>query len=695
MAVIIKDNIFVLETENTHYALASGPNGIEHLHWGKKCRVDDYEYHEVYEVNSNHAAMDFCKTEYIPFGSTMYREVALKCTFADGCRETVLDFIGAEKDGNTLRVKLEDRAYGLRVNLVYKTFDGTDIIERYTEFENVSDKDIELEKAASAELNFPSLKPYCFTNTNGSWGGEFLRSSHELKSGSLVYESRKGTTGHHHLPAIIASRNATEEFGEVYFAVLSSLGNFKVSVTRDFTGKTRGIIGVNEFDFSKTLKAGEKSRTPSAYCGFSNGFGEMSNMLSRFAIDKLLPKEFAQKELPVLYNSWEATMFDVNEEGQLALAKKAAKIGCELFVMDDGWFGERNNDKAGLGDWFVNHTKFPNGLKPLIDGVNELGMDFGLWVEPEMVNPDSNLYRAHPEWTYHYPTREPSLLRNQLVLNMTKPEVFDYLLTRLDEILTEYNIKYIKWDMNRPFSEIGAENLENPKEIWQRHTQAVYDIVDILRERHPDVQFEACSSGGGRADLGALSHFDMAWTSDNTDPIDRLEIQHGYSLVYPIKCMRAWVTDANRDNRPITTDFRFVVSMQGSLSIGSNLLLLNDEELEKYAKYIELYKQVRHTVQFGKLYRLRNFKDDKIYFNGYVNEDKSQAVYFSCTNAGSTFGRRFVNVRFLGLDENSTYHLKSLWREMTKSGAYFANVGIEIDYSKPLECEIFLMEKVD
>ena len=253
MAVIIKDNIFVLETENTHYALASGPNGIEHLHWGKKCRVDDYEYHEVYEVNSNHAAMDFCKTEYIPFGSTMYREVALKCTFADGCRETVLDFIGAEKDGNTLRVKLEDRAYGLRVNLVYKTFDGTDIIERYTEFENVSDKDIELEKAASAELNFPSLKPYCFTNTNGSWGGEFLRSSHELKSGSLVYESRKGTTGHHHLPAIIASRNATEEFGEVYFAVLSSLGNFKVSVTRDFTGKTRGIIGVNEFDFSKTL----------------------------------------------------------------------------------------------------------------------------------------------------------------------------------------------------------------------------------------------------------------------------------------------------------------------------------------------------------------------------------------------------------------------------------------------------------
>ena len=249
--------------------------------------------------------------------------------------------------------------------------------------------------------------------------------------------------------------------------------------------------------------------------------------------------------------------------------------------------------------------------------------------------------------------------------------------------------------MNRPFSEIGAENLENPKEIWQRHTQAVYDIVDILRERHPDVQFEACSSGGGRADLGALSHFDMAWTSDNTDPIDRLEIQHGYSLVYPIKCMRAWVTDANRDNRPITTDFRFVVSMQGSLSIGSNLLLLNDEELEKYAKYIELYKQVRHTVQFGKLYRLRNFKDDKIYFNGYVNEDKSQAVYFSCTNAGSTFGRRFVNVRFLGLDENSTYHLKSLWREMTKSGAYFANVGIEIDYSKPLECEIFLMEKVD
>ncbi len=192
--------------------------------------------------------------------------------------------------------------------------------------------------------------------------------------------------------------------------MLASQGNFKVSVTRDFTDKTRGIIGVNEFDFSKTLKAGEKYRTPSVYCGFSNGFGEMSNMLSHFAVNELLPKEFAQKELPVLYNSWEATMFDVNEEGQLALAKKAAKIGCELFVMDDGWFGERNSDRAGLGDWFVNPAKFPNGLNPLIDGVNELGMDFGLWVEPEMVNPDSDLYRATPEWAYHYDTREPSLL---------------------------------------------------------------------------------------------------------------------------------------------------------------------------------------------------------------------------------------------------------------------------------------------
>lgn len=693
MNIICKKKIFILETDNTQYAIGISGNGVMHLHWGKKCCIDDFEDFATQEENSNHSELDFCKTEYIPFGGTMYRECALKCNFADGCRDTTLEYEDYEIKTNTLKIKLRDKHYDLKVNLVYKVFDGTDIIERYTEIINCGSDEIVLEKAASAEINLPSLRPYTIINTNGSWGGEFRETKQLLESGTIFYDSRKGTTAHHHLPALIAAQDANEESGEVFFAVLAYDGNFKVSAARDFTGTTRAVIGLNDFDFSQTLKENESFKTPSVYCGCANGLAEMSNMMNDFAVAHVLPKRFAYENLPVLYNSWEATGFNVNEAGQLKLAEIAAEIGCELFVMDDGWFGSRLSDMSGLGDWTVNKVKFPNGLKSLIDGVNKLGMDFGLWFEPEMVNPISNSYKKHPEWTYHYKTRKPNTLRNQLVLNMTKPEVQKYVLACLDDMLTEYNIKYIKWDMNRPFSEIGAENLENQKELWQRHTQAVFDIVDTLKEKHPDVQFEACASGGGRTDLGSLSHFDMVWPSDNTDPVDRLDIQKGYSLIYPIKCMRAWVTDTNDKNRPVSLDYRFNVSMQGSLSIGANLLKYNKKELETCKKYIKLYKEIRHTVQFGKFYRIMNYKEDKIYLNGYVSRDKAQAVYFACTNANSFFGDRYVTLRFKGLDENAVYSVKSEHRKFKKSGAYLMHAGINVRYYKPLESEIFVLEK--
>ena len=271
---------------------------------------------------------------------------------------------------------------------------------------------------------------------------------------------------------------------------------------------------------------------------------------------------------------------------QSALAKTAASIGVELFVMDDGWFGKRNNDLAGLGDWYVNKEKFPNGLDELIENVNAQGMDFGLWVEPEMVNPDSDLYRAHPDWVYHFEHRHADELRNQLVLNMTRDDVREYIFGRLDELLEKHNIKYIKWDMNRPFSQVGAENLENPQMYSYLHIMAVYGIVDELKKRHPQVQFESCASGGGRCDLGALSHFDQIWTSDNTDAVDRMTIQRGYSMLRPTKAMRAWVTDTTGLNKPCSLDFRFNVAMQGALGIGGNLTKYSGEELEICRKNI-------------------------------------------------------------------------------------------------------------
>ena len=689
-----KGNIFSIVSGDMQYALCAGPGGAAHLHWGAVCPAEDFEEPPLREENSNHAPLDFIKTEYIPYGGTMYREYALKCSFSNGCRETALKYSGAEINGGTLEITLEDESCGLEVRLIYICRESCSIIERRAVIKNLSGGDILIEKAASAELHLPGEEEYEITNANGSWGAEFRQSRQTLKSGELVFGGRKGTTAHHHMPALIASRGAGEESGEVFFAVLGWGGSWKLSVSRDFAGRTSAVLGINDRDFSYTLKSGEEFETPPVYLGRACGFGDMSRRLNELALRHILPRRFAYEALPVLYNSWEATDFGVNEAQQLKLAKRAAEIGCELFVMDDGWFSTRNSDKSGLGDWDVSKIKFPRGLKPLIDGVKALGMEFGIWVEPEMVNPKSRLYKEHPDWAYHYDCRTPSLLRRQLVLNLTKPEVQKYIFDFMDKLLCENDIRYIKWDMNRPFSEAGAENLKNPRELWYRHTKAVFKIVDELRKKHPDVQFEACASGGGRTDLGSLSHFDMVWPSDNTDPLDRLEIQRGYSLLYPQKCMRAWVTDTNSEARPVSAAYRFAVSMQGALAVGSDLSKLSRGELAQYKKHIALYKKIRRIVQFGRRYRILAPPSGKIYLNGFVSPDGDEAVYFACTAANSFFEDRFVTLRFDGLDENAVYEVKSEHRHFKKSGAYLMNRGIDVVYYKPLESEIFIFKRI-
>jgi alpha-galactosidase len=528
-------------------------------------------------------------------------------------------------------------------------------------------------------------------NTNGAWGAEFLQTDCTLEGGSFVNESRRGTTGHNQSPYFIAHQGADEKSGDVFFATLAYSGSFKVRADRDLFGITRVILGLNDFDFKYELKGGEAFDTPKVFCAYTQGFGEMSRQMHDFAIKNVLPKTFAHKPLPILYNSWEATEFDISCEQQTQLAKIASQIGVELFVMDDGWFGKRNNDRAGLGDWFVNKEKFPNGLDELIDNINALGMDFGLWVEPEMVNPDSDLFRAHPDWAYHYDTRTACELRHQLVLNMTREDVQEYIFNCLNDLLTNHNIKYIKWDMNRPFSETGAENLDCPQMLWYLHTKAVYDIVDKLKANHPDVAIESCSSGGGRSDYGALMHYDQVWTSDNTDAIDRMVIQKGYSLLRPIKTMRAWVTDIAGINKPTSLDFRFNIAMQGALGIGGRLTKYSDEDLEICKKNIALYKKIRPIVQFGKLYRIMDIDNDEILVNQYVNDDKSKSVVFIASN-GTRFFKKGVPLRLDGLDESERYRIAFDNRTYEKTGAYLMNVGIDlkvrgVDYNRILTIE--------
>lgn len=676
--IICKNNIFVLETKNTHYVLGVDKYGYNHhIHWGKKCCVDDYYIEEIGDENSNHSMLDNFKQEYTPFGKTLYRDCAVKAQFADDCREINLKYDGYEADGNTLKLNFSDAYYPLAIALNYEIYDDCDIITRWTTVKNNGNEPIYFEKLFSAELTLPSKKPYTFKNTNGAWGAEFLETNTTLEGGSVVYESRRGTTGHNQSPYFIAYQNADEKGGNVYFASLAYSGSFKVEADRDLFGTTRVILGMNDFDFSFLLKAGEFFDTPKVFCGHTQGFGDMSRQMHKFAVNNVLPKTFNDKPLPVLYNSWEATEFDVNVKHQTQLARLAAEMGVELFVMDDGWFGKRNNDRAGLGDWFVNKEKFPNGLDELINNVNGFGMDFGIWVEPEMVNKDSDLFRAHPDWAYHYDTRYACEMRNQLVLNMTRTDVQEYIFNCLNDLLSNHNIKYVKWDMNRPFSETGAENLECPQMLWYLHTKAVYDIVDKLKALHPDVAIESCSSGGGRSDYGALMHYDQVWTSDNTDAIDRMVIQKGYSLLRPIKTMRAWVTDINWYNKPCTLDFRFNIAMQGALGVGGNLTKYSKEDLEICKKNITIYKEIRELVQFGNLYRNMDIDEDEILFNQYVNDEKTKSVAFIAAN-GTRFFKKGVPMLFDGLDENKRYTLTVDGDTYEKSGAYLMNVGIEL-----------------
>ena len=370
---------------------------------------------------------------------------------------------------------------------------------------------------------------------------------------------------------------ADEEHGEVWFGALAWSGSWRITVEHTQLDAVRVTGGFNPFDFGYKLKPGEHLETPIFYGGYSDhGLGGASRLMHHFEIAHILPQAPDPKPRPVIYNSWEATEFRVDEAGQIAIAEKAASIGVDRFVMDDGWFGQRKDDHAGLGDWYVNPEKFPHGLKPLIDKVHSLGMDFGLWVEPEMVNPDSDLYRKHPDWVLNFPGRPRSESRNQLVLNLARPDVRDYVEGFLDKLLTENDIAFLKWDYNRNWSEPGWDQVpvDEQKRVYIEFIRNLYAILADLRKKHPKVEIESCSGGGGRVDLGILRYTDEVWPSDNTDPFDRLSMQDGFTYAYTPQIMMAWVTDSPHwlnNKRTTSLAYRMLSSMQGSLGIGANL----------------------------------------------------------------------------------------------------------------------------
>jgi alpha-galactosidase len=392
----------------------------------------------------------------------------------------------------------------------------------------------------------------------------------------------------------------------------------------------------------------------------------------------------------VLYNSWEATTFDVDEPGQSHLAELAAEMGVELFVVDDGWFHGRNTDNAGLGDWWPDEKKFPHGLTPLVDRVNSLGMDFGLWVEPEMVNPDSELYRAHPDWVIHFPRRARTEARNQLVLNVGRSDVQDYLIKVLDRLLSDHTIAFVKWDMNRNVSEPGWPAAEGEaRELWVRYVHGLYRVLATLRERHPQVIFQSCSGGGGRADVGMLRFADQIWVSDNTEASARLAIQEGFSQVYPANTMEAWVTDMNPNH--LSLAFRFHVSMCGVLGVGGHLAHWTAGERAEARQWIALYKEVRDIVQYGDQYRLRSPQAHPYSAVLYVSKDRAEAVLFAFRTHLPP-PADLPPLRLRGLDPESLYVIDGFQEARTGMGWRHAGLQLEL---RDFESTVRRIRRVD
>jgi alpha-galactosidase len=676
MPIFAKEQYWVLETTNTAYAFGfNQKNILVHCYWGRKLpQAEDYPApKESGGWSAFSGAGDVLPEEYPTYAGTKYIEPALKANFTDGVRDVVLELVGSTLLENELQIELRDVHYPFSVILHYKIHAIHDLIERFVTVQNLGTDPIQLERIFSAQWHTPPQRRYRLSHLAGAWFKETQLHREALDLGTKVLESRRIASSHQNNPFFALDwleQPATEHTGEVWFAALAWSGNWKLTAESTIYGTTRVNLGLNDWDFALRLESGQSYTTPSSIGGYSSGgFGQMSRNLHDYTRQTVLPHKHTLRK--VLYNSWEATTFAVDEASQVELAQIAAEMGVELFVLDDGWFHKRNLDNAALGDWWADEQKFPNGLNPLIEQVNAMGMEFGLWLEPEMVSPDSDLYRTHPDWTIHFPTRERTQARNQLMLNLARVEVQDYLIDLIDKLLSNHNIKFIKWDMNRNVSEPGWQNVPEPREIWVRYVEGVYRVWGALRQRHPEVIWQSCSGGGGRADLGILRLADQVWISDMTEPTMRLRIQDGYSQAYPANTMEAWVTDMGAKHLPL--EFRFHVSMAGLLGIGANLHHWSEADRQTAKRLIAEYKSVRQIIQNGDLYRLGSPFESPFSSLMYVAKDKSQAVLFAWrTHAPDPV--LLPSIHLHGLDPERLYTINGT----TRSGLAWQSLGLEV-----------------
>lgn len=657
--------VWLLTTPHTSYALRVDGTGAPcHLAWGPRLTPSEADalVTPAAKPASSFEGRPPVGEELPVDGGTRYGPPSLQVRYPDGSRAFEWQPTGhrvLEPAPGTAELVLEfrDRVHPLHVALHYTVREDTDVIERRTVLRNAGDQHLTLLRADSAAWSLPQLSGYRVSHVTGQWSAEGQVHRDPLPHGETVLTSRRGVTSHHAGPwLMLDSGEASEQHGRVWSAALAWSGSWRITVQRTPDGRAGFTGGVGHEGTWVPLAPGEEFTTP-VFAGLytDGGFGAASRAWHAYTRRHVLAH--ADETAPVLYNSWEATGFDVDEAGQSALAERAAALGVELYVVDDGWFGARRDDRAGLGDWTPSAERFPDGLGPLAETVHRLGMRFGLWVEPEMVNPNSDLYRARPDWVLHLPGRERGELRNQLVLNFARDDVADWAYDWLTRLVAEQGIDFLKWDMNRAFSDAGWPGRQDGNDrLWTGYVANLYRVLDRLRADHPGLRIEACGGGGGRVDLGILRRTDQAWVSDNTDAVDRLVIQHGFGQIHPARAMSAWVTDVPNQltARTVPLRFRFHAAMSGLLGIGGDLTRWSEEELAEGAELVAEYKRVRHLVQHGALHRLSGPLGEGPTVVQYAAEDGSETLVLAWQR-GPRHGVPRSPVRLRGLTPQARY----------------------------------------
>lgn len=701
--------IFNLQTINTSYIFKVLDSGhVSHIHWGRKINSNNLDYVIRYRDcgsflantdNTNDFILESIPQEYPTYGNTDLRLPAIQVQLEDG--STITDFRydtyriydGKDKlEGlpstyaeqgdlvQTLEVILNDEFANLKLILSYSVFEKYDVVTRSCKLINESNEEIKILRVLSANVDFNS-DDFDLIQLSGSWARErhIVRSG--LRSGNQGIESRRGASSHAQNPFMaLTSKKADEDNGEVYGFNLIYSGNFLANVEVDMHKNSRAQIGINPFDFTWILESGESFQSPEAVLVYSNkGLTGMSHIYHNIYRERLCRGVYRDKERPILINNWEATYFDFNNESIKRIAKDASNLGIELFVLDDGWFGKRNDDTTSLGDWIVNEEKIKGGLNKLASEINELGMQFGLWFEPEMISPKSELYKKHPDWCIHVNGRERSQARNQLILDLSRDEVCEEVIKMLTDVLTNVPISYVKWDMNRNMTEIGSPALpaKRQREVAHRYMLGLYNILERITSSFPNILFESCSGGGGRYDGGMLYYMPQTWTSDDTDAIERLKIQFGTSLVYPSSSMGSHVSAVpnHQVGRITPIETRAIVAMAGNFGYELDITKLSDDEKKDIKDQVKLYKEIRKTVQYGDLYRLKSpFEGNEVAWMN-ISKDKREIVV-SYVKQYSEANVLPTKLKLKGLEENCIYRLKGTKEEF--GGDELMYIGLNI-----------------